>query len=55
MSATFKYSGLRILALLLLAVLLVDCGPPRHVHRAKRKRKPKCKTCPSFSEAHSPD
>ena len=38
-----------VLGMVALALLAVECTPHRHVHRPKRKRKPKCKTCPSFS------
>ena len=43
--------ALRVLGLATLALLLADCSPQRNVYRPKRKKKPKCKTCPSFGEA----
>ena len=53
----FQCSGGRNQALVfaLLAIFLVDCAPHRQVQRPKRKRKPKCKTCPSFSSIEGQD
>ena len=41
-----------VLGMVALALLAVECTPHRHVHRPKRKRKPKCKTCPRSRWRH---
>ena len=48
---TVRSTGLRALGLATFALFLADCSSQRNVYRPKRKKKPKCKTCPSFGEA----